>query len=78
MKDKDLHQEVLSIAEYLGCNGPELWSEISKTFESTMLSVIGDNGPTYDGGGYPDHYSLSRNDLRAEQRTRLRKILYGK
>lgn len=28
--DKQLEEEVLALAEYLGCNGPELWNEMKQ------------------------------------------------
>jgi hypothetical protein len=39
-KPTELEEEVLEIAEYLGCNGGELWSEIGKLFNKELLAVL--------------------------------------
>lgn len=75
--DKLLEKEVLSIADYLGCNGPELWSELKPVFTKVILEtgdeflkIVGkDEKPTGDDA-FDTIYAarLARNLLRQEIR----------
>lgn len=38
--DKELEKEVLDIADYLGCNGSELWSEMSKLIAKEVVKEL--------------------------------------
>lgn len=68
-----LEKEVLDIADYLGCNGPELWSEVSKLFEATCMEVIGEDSKEIRIGLADVPYVQNR--LRAQQRQALSKLL---
>lgn len=40
LTDEELEQEVRSIADYLGCNEDELWSEMSKLILSQKQAAV--------------------------------------
>lgn len=67
----DIKKEVLSIAEYLGCNGGELWSEMSSLIDRAVTEaridelewVMKQNGNAFVGNGENQIIWSTRNRI---------------